>query len=381
MGPGETIEFDLTLSNTGTGGGEDITLTVTESDPYAEVLSGVASIASIVPGGSAAASPSCVMSIAPDCPGAHRIDLIVDVDFASGRSAGCSVSVFVGGSLDDDFESGQGMWYHEDIITGFLDQWHLEDYRNHTAGGSYCWKFGGAGAERYTHYSHGGLVTPELCLGPNATLTFWHHIQVELETGNYASDGGIVEISSDGGGTWSQIAPVGGYPHRIYPGTSTPIPPETPCFAWTGDWTEVVFDLSAYEGPARIRFNFGSGEHFTSEEGWYVDDVVVTDDIASVRIDDEDLREVPAMFALAPVRPNPASHRTEIRFDAPRETPVRIEAYDVNGKLVEVIAQRVFEPGRHSVSWRCGKSVSPGIYFIRMSAGGFEATRKAVILR
>lgn len=381
IGPGETVEFDLTISNAGTGGADGVALTVTESDPYVDILSGSASVASIAAGSAATASPSCVMSIAPGCPGTHRIDLNVDIDFASGRSAATSASVFVGGSLGDDMEAGQGMWHHEDIVAGFLDQWHLETYRNHTPGGAYSWKFGGPGVEGYTHYSHGGLITPELCLGPNATLTFWHFIQVELESGGYASDGGIVEISADGGETWNQITPVGGYPHRIYPGTSTPIPPETPCFAWTSAWTEVQFDLSAHEGPARIRFNFGSGEHFTAEEGWYIDDVLITDDMASVRIDDGDMSEVPTAFALSPVSPNPAAHAAEIRFATPRQTAVRIEAFDVSGKLVDVIADSVFEPGRHSVAWRCPESQSPGVYFVRMSAAGFEATRKAVILR
>jgi hypothetical protein len=381
IGPGETIEFDLTVSNTGTGDGDGLSLTVTETDAYVEIISGGTSVATVAAGGSASSSPSCVMSVDPACPGAHRIDLDVGIDFACGRAVSCNASLFVGGSLDDDLEAGQGMWYHEDIVAGFLDQWHLETYRNHTPGGAYSWKFGGPGAEGYTHYSHGGLVTPELCLGPNASLTFWHYIRVELESGNYASDGGIVEISTDGGETWSQITPVGGYPHRIFPGTTTPIPPETPCFAWTSAWTEVMFDLSAYEGPARIRFNFGAGEHFTAEEGWYIDDVVVTDDLASVRIDPGDIEDAPAAFALAPVRPNPAAHAAEIQFATPREAPVRIEAYDVSGKLVEVIADSVFEPGRHTVSWRCPDSMSPGVYFIRMVAGGFETTRKAVILR
>jgi hypothetical protein len=381
IGPGETVELGLTVHNGGTGGGGSVSLHVSESDPYTEILSGGTYITSIPAGSSATAAPPCVMSVAPDCPGAHPIDLVIALDFASGRTATCSAVVFTGGSLDDDLEAGQGMWYHEDIVAGFVDQWHLETHRNHTPGGAYSWKFGGPGAERYTHYSHGGLVTPEVCLGPNASLNFWHFIQAELESGDYASDGGLVEISTDGGCTWTQIAPVGGYPYRIYPGTSTPIPPETPCFAWTGGWTQVEFDLSLYEGPARIRFNFGAGEHFDAEEGWYIDDVVVTDDLASVRIDDGDLHVAPDAFALAPVSPNPAARESEIRFASPVRAWVRIEAYEVSGKLVDIIADGVFEPGRHSVRWKCPEDLGPGVYFIRMAAGGLEFTRKAVILK
>jgi hypothetical protein len=222
-------------------------------------------------------------------------------------------------------------------------------------------------------------VSPELCLGSNATLTFWHWIQVELEPGGYASDGGLVEISTDGGESWVQITPVGGYTHAIYPGTSTPIPANTPCFGWTDDWTEVQFDLSAYEGAARIRFNFGGGEHYENEEGWYVDDVVLTSDITSVDFTTS-LKSAPAAFALHPVSPNPISAAGTLRFEIPRRSDVTIRVYDVQGRVVDTLLDAPCASGRYVRPWSCCGRAS-GVYFVRMQAPGFAATRKVTVLR
>jgi hypothetical protein len=376
--PGETFEFTLMLSNGGSGDATAVAVTVAESDPYAVLEADSAGVASVGAGGTAETSPAFRVVLAPDCPRYHSVYLDVDIDVTDDVQLVDSAVIHIGGLLDNDFEGGDLGWTHIDIVPGFVDQWHTETHRNHTPGGTTSWKFGGIGSEPYAHYAHGALVTPELCLGSNANMSFWHWIQVELESGNYASDGGIVEISTDGGQTWTQIAPAGGYPHRIYPGTSTPIPPETPCFAWTSSWTQVQFDLSAYEGRARIRFNFGGGEHFESEEGWYIDDIVITDDYASVVIDDDDLVPLPTEFGLYPITPNPISIGTDIGFDVPRRAHVSLTAFDIRGRRVDTLADRSFGPGRHTTRWEPGE-IAPGVYFIRLKARGFSQTRKVIL--
>ena len=365
-------------ANTGTGVATGVSISLSEAGPYAILISGSAYIPLIEPDSTRIASPACVINLLPGCPAHHRLDLEVAISLANGLAFTESTALYVGGLIDEDFEAGSPGWTHTDMVPGFLDQWHLENYRNHTGGGTYCWKFGGAGAGGYAHYAHGALVTPQLCLGTNATLSFWHWIQAELESGNYASDGGIVEISVDGGSTWTQLTPLGSYPHRIYPGTSTPIPPETPCFAWTDVWKEVEFDLSACQGPARIRFNFGGGENFEAQEGWYVDDITVTDDMAIIVLDDEDLEVMPARFALRNPKPNPVISGVTVAFDVPYTSKVAIKVYDIRGRLLDTVADGAFGAGSHSLGWSLPEGQSPGVYFISMRAPGFAETKKVV---
>jgi hypothetical protein len=375
--PGETFELEISFANAGSGSAGVVTVELTEDDPYATIVSGSASIPGLAAGGEATAGPPFVISLLPECPPHHVVAIDFDISFASGRQASAGSAVHVGGALSDDFEAGAGGWTHSDITLGYVDQWHLETYRNHSAAGSTSWKFGGAGAGKYAYYAQGGLVTPELCLGPDAALTFWHWIQVELESGNYASDGGIVEISTDGGASWTRIDPVGGYTHLIQPGTSTPIPAGTPCFGWTDDWTHVEFDLSAFTGPARIRFHFGGGEHAESHEGWYVDDVVVTDAYASVSLDDGVDIE-PSRLAIRSTHPNPFRSRVTVVFDVPERSKVSLQIFDVRGRRVDSLPGAIFERGRNSVDYD-GSGLNPGIYFIALRSGDVRFARKVVI--
>jgi hypothetical protein len=376
---GETIELMLTLSNTGSGDGEGVTVFLMESDPYVDIDEDSAYVALITSGGEGEPLPPFVLSLTPDCPEFHTVDLGLDIHFASGRLSSDNTAIYVGGSLEDEFEEGAAGWTHCDFEDGYTDDWHLEDYRNHTVGGTYSWKFGGAGSGKYSDYGHGALITPELCLGPNATLTFWHWMNAETQSSTYAWDGSIVEISTDGGETWNQIAPVGGYPYLIYANSASPFDADTPCFSGQHDWTEVQFDLSAYEGRTRIRFRFGS-DGYVNFEGWYIDDIVVSDDYASITLDG-DMEAAPNRFALHGVNPNPMVSSGVVRFDVPHRARVSIEVFDVTGRTVHTIADEVFGPGRYARNVDCSANLASGVYFIRMQTEGFSTTTKSIVLK
>jgi hypothetical protein len=378
--PGETVELAITFDNRGSGEGEGVSVLLAESDPYVTLESDSAYASTIVAGGQATPQPSFVLGFLPDCPEFHQVELEIQMFFASGREDLDTLTVTVGGSLEDDMESGSPNMVHMDFVDGFVDEWHLETNRNHTDGGAYSWKFGGSGGTRYSDTAHGALVTPEMCLGPNATFTFWHFCKAETADATYAWDGGIVEISTDGGDSWSQITPVGGYQKKIYPNADSPFEGDTPCFAWYTEWTQVEFDLSAYQGAAMVRFRFGS-DGYIGYEGWYIDDINVTDDLASVDIDDRDLKVVPAEFALHSVSPNPFSSSAVLSFDVPRTSRVAVSLYDVRGRVVKELADLVAEPGRYSLTLGEENDLPSGVYFLKMRAEDFSKTRKVVIVK
>ena len=93
---------------------------------------------------------------------------------------------------------------------------------------------------------------------------------------------------------------------------------------------------------------------------------------------------MPTAFALRQNRPNPFSGTTEIRFELPAATPVRLEVFDAQGRVVRTLAQGSFPVGFHSVVWdqrdASGAHVRPGIYFYRIVAGAFRAQRKMMLL-
>ena len=85
-------------------------------------------------------------------------------------------------------------------------------------------------------------------------------------------------------------------------------------------------------------------------------------------------------FALTPNWPNPFSRATTIGFTTAQAAPVRIEVYDVTGRKVSVLTDRIYAPGRHNVDWQAGPQ-SSGVYFVRMLADGRQVDTKRMVLR
>jgi hypothetical protein len=93
----------------------------------------------------------------------------------------------------------------------------------------------------------------------------------------------------------------------------------------------------------------------------------------------------PVAFRLYPNFPNPFNPETEIRFDVPVSERVRIEVFSLTGKRVAVLADCAYGPGTYQVRWKgtdvYGKPAGSGIYFCRMSAGGFMHVSKMHLIR
>ncbi len=83
--------------------------------------------------------------------------------------------------------------------------------------------------------------------------------------------------------------------------------------------------------------------------------------------------------------PNPFNPATTIRYDVPPPGGlVTIRVYDVAGRLVRTLVDGVQTPGEKKVTWyglddRKVRAAS-GVYFCRMTAPGFERTKKLVLI-
>ena len=90
-------------------------------------------------------------------------------------------------------------------------------------------------------------------------------------------------------------------------------------------------------------------------------------------------------FALESSAPNPTAGSTRIGFQVPVSTSVQIKIFDVSGREVNTVADGTFEAGTHSIDWdgrdASGHAVASGVYYYRMSADGYVATRSLIVSR
>ncbi|MBU0704580.1 MAG: immune inhibitor A [Chloroflexi bacterium] len=89
-------------------------------------------------------------------------------------------------------------------------------------------------------------------------------------------DFGFVQVSTDGGATWTSLEDEEGYSTDVYDPSAHPkvvenLPGLT---SYVDDWVTLTYDLSAYSGDILIAFRFVT-DWGTYYGGWWVDDVYV----------------------------------------------------------------------------------------------------------
>ncbi len=95
--------------------------------------------------------------------------------------------------------------------------------------------------------------------------------------------------------------------------------------------------------------------------------------------------EIPKAYRLDQNYPNPFNPSTTIKYDMKAKGLVTVRIYDVAGRLVRTLVNETKEAGAYSAVWdgrnEGGAAVASGIYFYKMDAGSFSATKKLVLLR
>lgn len=96
-------------------------------------------------------------------------------------------------------------------------------------------------------------------------------------------------------------------------------------------------------------------------------------------------REVPDGLGLFQNVPNPFAGSTTIRFALPKAGHVKLEVFDVEGRLVSALIDGQRTAGIQSAVWEGrdaeGNSMPSGVYFYRLSHGSEEKTMKMLLLK
>lgn len=83
-------------------------------------------------------------------------------------------------------------------------------------------------------------------------------------------------------------------------------------------------------------------------------------------------------FDLQQNYPNPFRGETIIRFTLPQKTNINLSIFDMNGRLVKVLASGSKDSGTHAVTLNSGILTS-GLYYYKLQAGDFSAVKKLTI--
>ena len=187
----------------------------------------------------------------------------------------CGVGTVANNIYSEDFDAGNGSW----STGGTGSTWTWSSSNGNGNGG---WH-----AQNVASVSDQYLYTPLFPL-PNEsdlTLQFWNRQEMEDRSGG-CYDGGILEVSTDAGTTWTQITSgllTDPYDGPVSTSYNNPIGGKN---AWCGDpqaWLNSVIEIDAYAGQtAQFRFRLGT-DSSVSRPGWNIDTVKVQSCVPSAQ--------------------------------------------------------------------------------------------------
>jgi len=88
----------------------------------------------------------------------------------------------------------------------------------------------------------------------------------------------------------------------------------------------------------------------------------------------------PLQFSLFQNYPNPFNSTTLVRYQLPVVSQVSLVVFDILGREVSMLVNETKAPGSYEVRFD-GADLASGVYFYRLQAGDYVATRKLLLLR
>jgi hypothetical protein len=204
-------------------------------------------------------------------------------------------------------------------------------------------------------------------------------LDIGFELGKYQGKPAAVNLTDTIWGGWSipNLAILLKYDFNCYDGSGIII---------TGNWN------SSYDHYLPIRFDFEGDEYY----GWirmviynstWGNFLFTIKDFAYESTPNQPIffdpntttgiNEFPSVSNFS-VFPNPFSHTTSVKFNLFQTEKVSLKIFDLNGRLIQTLADNVIEEGEHQMEINDDK-MNAGMYFVQMQTAELSKTEKLVI--
>ncbi|MBL7127879.1 MAG: T9SS type A sorting domain-containing protein [Ignavibacteria bacterium] len=192
----------------------------------------------------------------------------------------------------------------------------------------------------------------------NVDCSLFENIYLEFDNDWNAideQDSAIVEVSYDGGTSWSSVVAWGGTDIRN---------------------TQESYTLPGADANPSVRIRFRSIQ--PGWDWWWTIDNVCLKGFPVTGLTQNS--KIPTKYALMQNYPNPFNPTTKIRFDLPKSTQAKLIIYDILGREVTTLVNEKLNAGSYEVEWN-GSSYPSGVYFYRLITKDFSQTKKMLMIK
>jgi hypothetical protein len=256
----------------------------------------------------------------------------------------------------DNFENGLGNWN----TGGTNNPWRLaEDTTALHMGQTLVFNPPGFRQMYAPHVNMWIAMNSTVNLTENAAyLEFFRRGRMDVP-----NDSLLLEISTDGGSTWQQVA---GYCDQDIP------------------WTQTFVDLRGFVGHSiSARFHVIS-DGVLGELGYHLKNVKIFSGTDRDAVPEHPLPAV-YTYRLTNAYPNPFNPSTVIAYETAAPGAIAITVHNVLGQEVRRFDLRELTAGPHRLFWdgtaQNGAPLGSGVYFVRLHAASSQNTIKLLLLR
>ncbi len=150
----------------------------------------------------------------------------------------------------------------------------------------------------------------------------------------------------------------------------------------------VEFNLSELSGNVEFQFEYNNlaGKHFLDPASEFYNWKSGNEFV------EKKSKEIPDNLFLFNNYPNPFNAKTNIKYTIPKfegtkTVPVKLEIFDVLGRKVTTLVNKLHSPGIYTVEFDTSnlsdelRGLAGGVYFYRLEVGSFFETKKMVLLK
>jgi extracellular elastinolytic metalloproteinase len=320
--------------------------------------------------------------------------LTIDIgDLATGESLTCTYQLVVDAApfsyteLEDDVEGGEDNWTVSSAVGAA--NWEVND---NSYEGDFSWFAEDIESECDQYLE---LAVPINLEGDNPSLVFWHWYDTEASW-----DGGVVEVSTDGGGSWGDLGNdmvQNGYNGTLQVNPASPISGQAAFNGNSGGFIQTVIDLSNYnDNDLLVRFRLGC-DGAVGGNGWYIDNIQFYGDFYSItntacvtsngndEFCDETTTVVFEGDILATnnigedlkisISPNPTDGVFVLHMNSTNNSSTTIQVMSVDGRLLQ---STIFDRSSGAFEFDLSE-YQVGVYLLQIQTDHTQVTRKVVI--
>ena len=94
----------------------------------------------------------------------------------------------------------------------------------------------------------------------------------------------------------------------------------------------------------------------------------------------DNLDYTPSNFKISKIYPNPFNPYTNFELEIAKSDIIKIDIYDLNGKIVDSLYNGILDRGIYSYTWDASNFTS-GIYFITISTSEYSTSQKITLIK